>query len=142
MVKWEEIHQSERWKDREIMSYKIAIASKDGKVVSEHFGHSRRFCIVVIDQVSWEVIEVREVEPPCTGEGCTFFEGSSISHTEEAIAKVAKTLWDCKYVIVSQIGYGAERILNDNRIEVRLHKGLINEYLNHLTVQFDKNKKN
>lgn len=111
------------------MSYKIAIATKDGKVVSEHFGHSKKFCIVSIDQNAWKVIEVREVVPACTGVGCTYSKDSSNSHID-AIEKVAKILSDCKLVIVSQIGYGAERVLNDNQLEVRLHKGFIIDYLN------------
>lgn len=116
---------------RAITSYKIAIATKDGKVVSEHFGHSKKFCIVSIDQDAWKVTEVREVEPACTGVGCTYSKDLSNSHLE-AIEKVARVLFDCKFVIVSQIGYGAEQVLKDNLLEVRLHKGFIIDYLNSL----------
>ena len=37
------------------MSYKVAFASTDGKVVNEHFGRARQFHIVEIDDKDYKL---------------------------------------------------------------------------------------
>lgn len=99
------------------MKYRIAIASKDGKVVTDHFGHCSKYLIVEVDRGEYEFLELKEVIPPCNGG----------SHTLEGIENVLKQLKDCKYVLVSQIGGGAEKILKDNNVSVFVYRGYIRE---------------
>ena len=82
----------------DFMSYKIAVASSDGKVVNQHFGHSRRFIIFEVDgDENWGFVEDRITTP-----ACSFGE-----HDESSMQSVVKLLSDCSSVIVSQIGFGA-----------------------------------
>ncbi len=85
------------------MSYKIAVASTDGKVINQHFGRTKKFYIIhVEDSREYHYIETRETAPACQGG----------SHEEDLLARNAELLSDCKYVLVSQIGPGAEYALS------------------------------
>ena len=79
------------------MSYKVAFASTDGKVVNEHFGRARQFHIVEIDDKDYKVIESRENIPPC----------NDFQHTEDGIINSIKLIEDCKAVFIARIGQGA-----------------------------------
>lgn len=84
------------------MSYKIAVASTDGKVVNEHFGRARQFLILEIhEDGTYEMVDLRRVPRICDGG----------SHEDEAMRENIKKLSDCKYVLVSRIGPGAENML-------------------------------
>ena len=90
------------------MAYKIAVASSDGKVVNQHFGRSRQFLIFeVSDQEEYTFAEVRESEPPC-GIG---------EHDEDMLQKAVELLGDCRFVLVSQIGPGAEHALRSKGVK-------------------------
>lgn len=79
------------------MSYKIAFASSDGKVVNQHFGRTKQFLIVEIDGKDHKYIETRVNDPSCT----------EFQHTEEAMSKSIKLISDCRGVFVARIGQGA-----------------------------------
>ena len=80
------------------MSYKVAVASSDGKVVNRHFGHARQFLVFNIkDNDEFEFIELRENTPPCAGQ----------EHHDDKLAKAVELVADCRAVLVSQIGPGA-----------------------------------
>lgn len=81
------------------MGFRIAIASADGKIVNEHFGRASRFLILEsLNDGTFAFIEARETESACGGK----------SHSEESLERNAALLSDCEYVLVSQIGPGAE----------------------------------
>jgi nitrogen fixation protein NifX len=101
------------------LNYRIAVASKDGKVVTDHFGHCARFIIVEADNNSYKFIEQREVIPPCNGG----------VHTIKGIEEVIETLKDCEYILVNQVGGGAEHILKDNKFKVIVYRGYVQEAL-------------
>lgn len=101
------------------MNYRIAIASKDGKVVTDHFGHCKRFIIVEVDKSEYRFIEQREVNPPCNGG----------VHTINGIEEVLDRLKDCNYILVNQIGGGAEQIIKANQFEVVTYKGYVTDAL-------------
>lgn len=91
------------------MSYKIAVASSDGKVVNQHFGRADKFYIVeVLDDQSFAYRETREFGAVCAGG----------EHDENTLEKTASALSDCRYVLVSQIGPGAEYALSKQDITV------------------------
>jgi nitrogen fixation protein NifX len=84
------------------MSYKIAIASTDGKVINQHFGRAERFYIVEVnDKDEFGFCETRETITACQEGG----------HSEDGLARTVDLLSDCKYVLVSKIGPGAEYAL-------------------------------
>lgn len=89
------------------MSYKIAIASTDGKVVNQHFGKADQFYIVAVEEnESYSLQEIRESKAVCQGG----------DHNENALADTVELLSDCRYVLVSRIGPGAEYALNQRNV--------------------------
>ena len=89
------------------MSYKIAFASTDGKVVNEHFGRARQFHIVEIDNKNHRFIESRENTPSC----------NDFQHTDEDLINSIKLIEDCRAVFVARIGQGALRKVESNGIQ-------------------------
>jgi nitrogen fixation protein NifX len=87
------------------MAYKIAIASTDGKVVNQHFGKAEKFYIINVDEdvSSYEVIDIRETQAACQAGG----------HSDNGMDTVVQLLSDVDYVLVSQIGTGAEHALKN-----------------------------
>ncbi len=104
------------------MKQRIAVATKDGKVVYEHFGHCRRYSIVEIENDSYRFIELREVEPPCNGG----------EHTLGALLQTAERLEDCNYVIVGQIGMGAQQILTEKHLMTYVFKGYVEDAISNI----------
>lgn len=103
------------------MSYRIAVASSDGKVVNQHFGHSRQFIIFEISHDGeWNFKEIRYTIPPC----------SSAVHGEAALEQLIVQLSDCSVVVVSQIGYSAEQALGNAGIRAYAIPDLIYTALN------------
>lgn len=84
------------------MSYKVAVASSDGKYVNEHFGRAKQFLIFNVDDNQFEFYELRKNNPPCSAEG----------HNEDQMSMTVKLLEDCEAVLVSQIGIGAVQALS------------------------------
>ncbi len=79
-------------------SYKIAVASSDGIVVNQHFGHADQFLIFdVMGDGSFRFIETRTVEPVC----------SYGDHDDRKLIENLQKFQDCKYLLVSKIGTGA-----------------------------------
>lgn len=100
------------------MKYRIAAASTDGIVVNEHFGRAQKFVILEVDEEKQiRRIETRTVNPVCRGG----------EHEEGALAEVVKKLADCRYVLVSRIGSGAEAALAQQGIEAYEIPGIIEE---------------
>ena len=84
------------------MSYRVAIASSDGKYVNEHFGRAKQFIIFNVADDQCEFYELRKNDPPCSGDG----------HNENQMTKTVELLADCTAVLVSQIGQGAVQALS------------------------------
>jgi predicted Fe-Mo cluster-binding NifX family protein len=91
------------------MKYRAAFASSDGKVVNQHFGRTRQFLIVDIDEESktWEYVETRENTPSCDGG----------THSQEALEQAAGIVGDCRAVFVARIGAGAQSLLAEKNIQ-------------------------
>lgn len=89
------------------MAYKVAVASSDGKVINQHFGRCRQFLIFEIhDNGTWSFAGLRENTPPCR-------QGD---HNEYDMKKTVDLVSDCRNVLVSRIGAGAEQALADRGI--------------------------
>jgi predicted Fe-Mo cluster-binding NifX family protein len=93
----------------------FAIASKDGTLVDEHFGHAREFYIYeyhVDGDTEVAVFKERRVVQQYCGAECGNRScGNPIDESVEAIA-------DCAGVIVMRIGYAPERALLQRGLRV------------------------
>lgn len=75
---------------------KVAVASKEGLAINEHFGHAKQFWIYELDGSECRLLEKREVEHYCLG-----------NHSSKtAMAKILTTIADCRAVFVAKIGEG------------------------------------
>lgn len=80
---------------------KLAVASKEGRAISEHFGHARRFAVYAVAPDSCRLLETREVEHYCLGN----------SSSQSAMASILEAIRDCQAVFVAKIGDGpAEKL--------------------------------
>ncbi len=75
---------------------KLAVASKDGIAINEHFGHAKQFHIYHATPDSCELLETREVANYCLGQ-----------HSDQsAMAGILAAIKDCHAVFVARIGDG------------------------------------
>lgn len=91
--------------------YKIAVASKHGRLIDQHFGHASQFAIYQGNGEGFELVETRSAEKYCAGvEECD---------SEEARERIIHALQDCDAVLTMRIGYHAkERLLKHGIISV------------------------
>lgn len=82
---------------------KVAVASKDGISINQHFGHARIFWIFLITPHSCEFIEQRQVDNYCHGQ----------TGDATAMQEILRTIDDCEAVFVAKIGDGpVEKLSN------------------------------
>ena len=100
--------------------YFIAVASTDGIVVNSHFGKAGTFHIFGITKDNDFVrTEIRKLTPVCEGG----------DHDDVKLQENAKSLSDCKYVLVSRIGPRAANVLADEGITAMEIPNIIEEAL-------------
>jgi predicted Fe-Mo cluster-binding NifX family protein len=100
------------------MSYKIALTSSNGLDIDLHFGHTRLFTILQVEEDSgaWEFLEQRilrsevsqarpDAAPSCGG--C----GSGQGHQDGHIQSVIKILAGCTYMLTVKIGPRPQAVL-------------------------------
>lgn len=89
------------------MSYRIALASSDGRHIDRHFGHSDGFVIVEVEPGGKFVEqERRQAQAPC----------QHGFHEEGAMQTAVRALRDCRYVVAEAIGPGAQKALEQQDI--------------------------
>lgn len=90
------------------MSYKIAVASSDGRDINQHFGRAEQFFVYEVeDDNNFKFVELRRAID---------FHDEREDHVTK-LKNTIKGLNGCKIVLVTQIGDGASRILRSNGIE-------------------------
>lgn len=105
-----------------MMSYRVAVASTDGKYVNDHFGRARQFLIFEISSTGYQFIESRSNIPSCNPEQAD----------EGGHNKTLKLLADCRAVVVARIGPGVEQVLAAQGIQAFTIPDFIEEALKHL----------
>ncbi len=75
---------------------RVAVASKEGIGISEHFGHAKQFWIYDVEHGFCKLVEHRQVEHYCLG-------GTS---NKSALHDILETIKDCEAVFVARIGEG------------------------------------
>ena len=85
------------------MDYRVAVASSDGIVVNQHFGHADRFHIVELhpEDGTHQYVESRDVQHVCRGR----------DHNEADFDRVLDALSDVQAILVAKIGQGASDYL-------------------------------
>ncbi|MDD3985381.1 MAG: NifB/NifX family molybdenum-iron cluster-binding protein [Methanobacterium sp.] len=102
------------------MSIRAAVASNDGKVINQHFGHAKQFLIFDIDKNgNNKFIEIRKNIPLCSGG----------NHTLDGFKNTLDILKNIHIVLVSQIGHGASQNLLSNGIQPFIMPIFIDEAL-------------
>ncbi|MGD0960197.1 MAG: NifB/NifX family molybdenum-iron cluster-binding protein [Methylomonas sp.] len=75
---------------------KLAVATKDGISINEHFGHAQQFWIYSATPDSCERLETRETANYCLGQ-----------HADDsAMGAILEAIKDCHAVFVARIGDG------------------------------------
>lgn len=87
------------------MATRVALASRDGVVVHQHFGKATHFQIYDIKNGAADFVEVRQNTPSCSADG------------GESHDRVLSLLNDCQAVVVSRIGPGAIETLRAHHIK-------------------------
>lgn len=118
---------------------KVAVASKDGRIINQHFGHAERFLIYKVDGDQINFVEERKVEKYCSGDEDHLYPVRSpcikkllpsirrVTLTEEASNGVYDrnrfemffdAIKDCSILLVSRIGTRPEREFEKRGIKV------------------------
>ena len=105
----------------------MAVASTDGIVVNSHFGMAESFYIYEIDGDKVRCADRRAIDEEAKGCAC----GDADDHNKKLLKKI-ETIKDCKYVVISRIGVGAENLLSEYDIKSYEIPGFIEESLNQL----------
>ena len=82
---------------------RIAVASKDGISINQHFGHARSFYIFRVSAEGSVLLESRDVALYCHGH----------SADQSAMQDILNTIRDCDAVMVARIGDGPANKLSD-----------------------------
>ncbi|ANE55143.1 NifB/NifX family molybdenum-iron cluster-binding protein [Methylomonas sp. DH-1] len=81
---------------------KLAVATKDGISINEHFGHAKKFGIYCVSENGCQLLETRDVDHYCLGQ-----------HADQsAMAGILETIKDCHAVFVARIGDGPTAKVN------------------------------
>ncbi len=89
--------------------YQIAVATKYGYLVDQHFGHASEFAVYRGDGCSFELIERRSIEKYCSGM-------AECDTEEDRKDAVIAALKDCDAVLTLRIGYAARKRLEQHGI--------------------------
>ncbi|MBQ5999294.1 MAG: dinitrogenase iron-molybdenum cofactor biosynthesis protein [Treponema sp.] len=98
--------------------YLVAAATSDGETINSHYGKASSFYIYYVDdEEGFDFAEKREVTPVCQSE----------SHIPSQMDKSVKQFADCKYVVASKIGHGAQSALSAQGITGMESPGSVDE---------------
>lgn len=85
----------------------VAVATKGGRLVNQHFGHAKEFQIFEVDGVDIKFVGHRKVDHYCQG-----------GYGEEAtLDLIIKSISDCKAVLASKIGHCPQEELRKAGVE-------------------------
>ncbi len=97
-------------------AYRMAVASKSGLMVDEHFGHAQQLAIFESNGTSVRFVENRNLDTYCKGSDACLKEQSK----DVRMQRVVSLLADCDALLCLRAGTEPMRMLADAGIEVRL----------------------
>lgn len=83
---------------------RVAVASTDGVLVNQHFGHSDRFLVYEACNGEIRFKEERKTDKYCSADPDRF-------EADDILMSICESLRDCDYLLVGRIGYLPERAL-------------------------------
>ena len=101
------------------MTYRMAVASSDGKFVNRHFGQAEQFLIFEIAEGNCKYVETRLTDPLCDDR----------EHSDDRLAGIVKLISDCRAVLVAKIGPGALHRLQSQGIQAHVIPDFIDDAL-------------
>ncbi|WP_285717198.1 nitrogenase cofactor biosynthesis protein NifB [Pelosinus sp. IPA-1] len=90
-------------------AYKIAVTSKHGKLVDQHFGHATEFLIYQGKGNEFTLLENRKAEQYCSGI-------SDCDKDEERKIAAMQAVADCDAVLTMRIGYHGQKRLSEQGV--------------------------
>lgn len=93
--------------------YRIAVTSKHGKLVDQHFGHANKLLIYQGDGQQFQLRETRTIGKYCTG-----MSECDADHRDAAREQIIEAIKDCNAVLTMRIGYHAKERLQAKGILV------------------------
>ncbi|MBT1076259.1 NifB/NifX family molybdenum-iron cluster-binding protein [Geobacter grbiciae] len=96
----------------------IAVASKDGREINQHFGHAERFLIYEVKGADAKLVDEKKVERYCSYD----VDHPLRSHILEAIAGA---LAGCRAVVCAQIGQAPQMAMERLGIDAYVADGPI-----------------
>jgi nitrogen fixation protein NifX len=109
------------------MSFRVAIASSDGKYIDRHFGRASQFLVFEVSDKDFQFIETKNNTASHQG------------YQENVLIKTVELLADYELVMANKIGLVAMIMLKDKGVQSILFEGSIEDALNRL-IQIRKNK--
>src|SRR3990167_6812578 len=90
---------------------KVAVASSDGRIINQHFGHAERFLIYEVDGDQINFVEERKVEKYCSSDEGHRYDRDRFEMFFDAIK-------DCSILLVTRIGTRLEKEFGKRGIKV------------------------
>lgn len=100
----------------------IAVASKDGKEINQHFGHAERFLIYDVEKGDVKLVDERTVERYCSFDPEHPLRGHLLRGIAEALA-------GCRAVVTAQMGEHPKGELEKLGVEPFVTSGPIRQTL-------------
>jgi predicted Fe-Mo cluster-binding NifX family protein len=102
------------------MTFRAAVAAQPESMVTQHFGRATVFHIFDVRVDGWELLESRENDASCSGEG---------DRHDSLLAQAADLVADCDAVLAARIGPGAVRALSDRGVDAYAMHALVEDAL-------------
>lgn len=109
------------------MSFRVAIASSDGKYIDREFGRASQFLVFELSSKNYHFVETRNNEASHQG------------YQENVLIKTVELLADYELVVANKIGLIAMTMLKDKGVKPILFEGSIEDALNRI-IRIRKNK--
>lgn len=100
----------------------IAVASKDGKDINQHFGHAERFLIFNVENNDARLVDERQVERYCSFDPEHPLRG-------HVLKGIAEALDGCRAVVTAQMGEHPRSELEKLGVEPYMISGPIKQTL-------------
>lgn len=100
----------------------IAVTSKDGKEINQHFGHAERFLIYDVENGDAKLVDDRSVERYCSFDPEHPLRGHLLKRIAEALA-------GCRAVVTAQMGEHPQGELEKLGVEAFVTSGPIRQTL-------------
>jgi len=95
--------------EEQLKKIKVAVTSKQGKLVNLHFGHAKEFLIYEIAGTETSFLETRSADQYCLG-------NEECDEEESRRDKLIDVIADCDALLTMRIGYHAEKKLLERDI--------------------------